>query len=124
VARPLPQEGAGPRLRVLPRRVISLRALLVLSGIMFFGVLFCAVSIQAQRIEGQRRIDQLDRAIVAERDQHRALRAEVAERESPERIMAAARSLGMVEPGPVAPLIGGPALPTEAPPTVDEDVAG
>jgi hypothetical protein len=90
-----------------------------MSGVMFFAVLFCAVTIQAQRMEGQRRIDQLDKDIVAERDQYRALRADVAEQESPERIMAAARALDMVEPGPVAPLIGGSVLPEDG--TADED---
>jgi len=87
--------------------------LAVLSGMMFFAVLFGAVTIQAQRIEGQRQIDQLDRDIAEQSDLHRSLRAQVAVSESPERIMAEAQKLDMVEPGPVAPLVAGtPITPT------------
>ena len=112
VVRSSPGGATGPRLRVLPRRVVSLRALIVLSGVLFFGVLFGAVAIQAQRIEGQREIDRLDRTILEQQDANRMLRAEVAERESPARIMAEARALDMVEPGPIAPLIAGVPLTT------------
>ena len=100
--------------------MVSLRLLVVLSGVMFFAVLFGAVAIQAQRIEGQRQIDQLDRDIGEQRDRYRSLRAQVAENESPERIMAEARELDMVEPGPVAPLIAGVAIT----PTTEVPVAG
>ncbi|MHB1140117.1 MAG: hypothetical protein ACYC2O_14260, partial [Microthrixaceae bacterium] len=118
VVRPLPQETAGPRLRVFPRRVVSLRALVLVSGVLFFGVLFGAVAIQAQRIEGQRQIDRLDREISEQRDLNRSLRAAVAEQESPERIMAEARALDMVEPGPVVPLVAGvPLEPVDQVPT-------
>ena len=100
--------------------MVSLRLLVVLSGVMFFAVLFGAVAIQAQRIEGQRQIDQLDRDIGEQRDRYRSLRAQVAENESPERIMAEARELDMVEPGPVAPLIAGVAItPTTEVPVAD-----
>ncbi len=64
-----------------------------------------SVTIQAQRIEAQHRIDRLDQKLVAADDLHRELRAEVAVAESPERIMGAAKDLGMVEPGPVLPLV-------------------
>jgi cell division protein FtsL len=103
--RSLPQETTGPRLRVLPRRRVSGRTLLGLSAALFFVVLAGSVTIQAQRIEAQHRIDQLDAELLDARDLHRELRAEVAVAESPERIMAAARELGMVEPGPVLPLL-------------------
>ncbi len=103
--RSLPQETTGPRLRVLPRRRVSGRALLGLSAALFFVVLAGSVTIQAQRIEAQHRIDQLDVELLEAQDLHRELRADVAVAESPERIMAAARDLGMVEPGPVLPLV-------------------
>lgn len=84
---------------------MSGRALLGASAALFFVVLAGSVTIQAQRIETQHRIDQVDADLVAAQDLHRELRADVAVAESPERIMAAANELGMVEPGPVLPLV-------------------
>ena len=102
---------------------MSGRTLLGLSAALFFVVLAGSVTIQAQRIEAQHRIDQLDVELLEAQDLHRELRAEVAVAESPERVMAAARELGMVEPGPVLPLVP-PAASTEATvdpaPTVEE----
>lgn len=61
--------------------------------------------IQSLRIEGQNHIDRTTEQIAAENVRTLDLRAAIAERESPERIMAKARELGMIDPGPVAPLI-------------------
>ena len=75
----------------------------------------------------------LDRSILEQQDANRMLRAEVAERESPARIMAEARALDMVEPGPIAPLIAGVPLgaapleegtPVDAPANDDAVAAG
>lgn len=123
-ARSLPQETTGPRLRVLPQRRVSGRALLGLSAALFFVVLAGSVTIQAQRIEAQHRMDQLDAEMLDAQDLHRELRAEVAVAESPERIMDAARELGMVEPGPVLPLLPpvmAPATSVPAPAGVGAD---
>jgi len=62
------------------------------------------VAIQAQRIEAQHRIDQLDQQLVDAERRQRDLRVDVAVAESPERIMAEAAALGMVAPAMVVPL--------------------
>lgn len=72
---------------------------------LFFVVLAGSVAIQAQRIESQHRIDRVQEELVQAERRNRELRADVAVAESPERIMAAANELGMVEPGPVLPLV-------------------
>ena len=95
---------APARLTVHPRRRVSLRTTVALAAATFFAVLVGSVTIQAQRIEAQARLDALDAQLTEARDEHRRLRAEVAIAESPERIMAEATALGMVEPGPVLPL--------------------
>jgi hypothetical protein len=68
-------------------------------------VLAGSVAIQAQRIESQHRIDRVQEELLQAERRNRELRADVAVAESPERIMAAANDLGMVEPGPVLPLV-------------------
>ena len=104
VARPLPQKSAGPQLRIFPRRVISLRLLGLLVVLSSFAFLFGAVAIQSQRISGQQEIDRLSEEISTQQDIYHSLRAQVAEREAPERITAEAEKLNMMEPGPVVPL--------------------
>lgn len=71
---------------------------------MFFAILAGAVAIQAQRIEAQHRIDELDQRLVVAEQRQRELRVDVAVAESPEQIMAKAAELGMVEPAMVVPL--------------------
>lgn len=114
--RSLPQEVTGPRPRLsaLPRRRTSARTVLVMGAALFFVLLAGSVTIQAQRIEAQHRIDQLDVDLVEAREQQRKLRAEVAVAESPERVMAAADGLGMVQPASVLPL-----LPVQPAPRLD-----
>lgn len=112
-ARSLPQEPTGPLLRVLPRRSVSLRTTLAISTLLFFAVLSGAVTIQAYRIQAQHRVDVVQARLSEAEDVNRSLRAEVAIAESPDRIMAEALAMGMVEPGPVLPLVS--ATPTTAP---------
>lgn len=85
------------------------------------------VTIQAQRIEAQHRIDRLDAALLEADELHRVLRAEVAVAESPEVVMQSAKELGMVEPGPVLPLVPpvpeDPASSTDASPSDGADSA-
>lgn len=105
-----PRSGGGAsrpttRVTVHPTRAVSLRATLLVSSVLFFTVLGGAVGIQAQRIENQHRLDQIELELIEQQELNRQLRADVAVAESPGRIMAAARELGMVEPGPVLPLI-------------------
>ncbi|MEX0767657.1 MAG: hypothetical protein WD029_04210 [Microthrixaceae bacterium] len=87
--------------------MVSLRAFLAMTGVMAFVLLFGAVAIQSQRISGQSEIDRLAADLGEAEDLHHALRAQIAERESPERITAEAEQLNMIEPGPVVPLTPG-----------------
>ena len=102
--RSFPQESTGPRLAVHPRRWAGTRSKLLAGVLGFFVILAVMVTIQAQRIEAQHRIDQLDQQLVAAERRQRDLRVDVAIAESPERIMAEAAALGMVAPAMVVPL--------------------
>ena len=102
--RSLPQETVGPRLAVHTRRRVGTRTILITSVALFFVILAGSVAIQAQRIEAQHRIDQLDQQLVDAERRQRDLRVDVAVAESPERIMAEAAALGMVAPAMVVPL--------------------
>jgi len=114
VVRPPPQKAVGPQFRIFPRRVVSLRLFALMTVLLGFGLLFGAVAIQSQRISGQREIDLLSANIRDAQDLHHSLRAQVAERESPERITAEAEKLNMIEPGPVVPLTPGALVPSTA----------
>jgi len=92
---------------------VSLRTTLVISTLLFFAVLSGAVTIQAYRIQAQHRVDVVQDRLSEAKDRNRRLRAEVAIAESPDRIMAEALAMGMVEPGPVLPLVS--TTPTTAP---------
>lgn len=122
-ARGLPTTPGGDRhLRVvrpetrrrlgLPR--LSLRAGVVLTVALFAALFAVAVS-HALLIESQVRLDDLDEQVAAEQARYEELRRDVAELEAPDRIVAAARELGMVEAGDVVWL-----TPDEAPPTEDK----
>ncbi|MGE3619318.1 MAG: hypothetical protein AB7L84_02555 [Acidimicrobiia bacterium] len=116
-ARPVPAPVEPPRhLRVVraPERARRLtpRTGVVATVLVFLGLLALAVS-QALLVQGQARLDELDRALAAERDEYQALRQQVADLESPRRIVdTATRDLGMVAPSdlvylsPRAPLSG------------------
>jgi cell division protein FtsL len=82
---------------------------------LFFLLLAGSVAIQAQRIEAQHRIDQLEARIVEAEELNRSLRADVAVAESPDTVMTSARDLGMVDPGPVQPLVPQVTPTTKAP---------
>ena len=103
--RVLPAPEARPNLRVVrPRSVRERRrqrtmltaALLatVCVAIAFFG----AVALHAKLAQGQVRLDGLQRSMTEQEKQRTVLRSEVARLESPDRIVAAARDLGLVVP--------------------------
>lgn len=114
--------GSQVRLSVHPKKFVSIRAFTTMSVVTFFAVLLLSVMIQSQRIAGQSRLDRISDQMALENARSLDLRAAVAERESPERIMSKARGLGMIDPGPVAPLSSGDAG-AEAPSSQDS-VAG
>lgn len=97
------------------RRRVSGRALSVAFFTSFFVILFAAVWVQSLRAAADRNLDQLDQQIRGAAETYLELRAELAERETPALIMQQARDLGMIDPGPVAPL----AVPEETDPVVD-----
>ena len=107
-ARPLPQESAGPQLRVAAGPETGWRSIMVCCVVAFFLTLVLAVAIQGERIRAQERSDRIASRTAVELERQRELRVSVAEAESPGRILEAARALGMVEPGPIAAVPAGP----------------
>jgi hypothetical protein len=84
---------------------------LVAGTALVFVLLMGVVSISAQRIEGQRKLDSLQTQLSDLQSTNRELRADVAQAESPEVVLADAAKLGLVEPGPIVPVEPGPAVP-------------
>lgn len=102
---PKQNRGHGPlEIVVHYRRRLSTRGVVVLSALAFFAILFLAVSVQAMRAQGDRNLDAINQGIRVETERYLELRAKLAEKESPARIMGKARTMGMIDPGPVAPL--------------------
>jgi cell division protein FtsL len=108
-SRPRPADGGRTRhLRVVPpdrgRRLafgLSPRTGVVLTVLLFVALFGVAVS-HTLLIESQIELDALDQQVAAEQARYEALRVDVAELESPDRIMAEAReALGMVSPDDV-----------------------
>jgi hypothetical protein len=111
-ARPLEEAvvDAPRHLRVVDEPARSLRTLptFVLSVSLAFAIAFAVVACQVLLVQGQERLDTLHAEIGAEGGRHQELRLEVAELESPARIVAAATELGMVTPPEVLYLTPAP----------------
>ncbi len=104
-ARPLPQESAGPRLRIVGRRRgrdIGWQATVVLCIVGSFAALVASVAIQSQRIALQDDADRVAARTAEAHDRNRELRIEVIQAEAPEHVLEVARAEGLVEPGPIA----------------------
>jgi cell division protein FtsL len=86
-------------------------------GAVVFAALVLAVAIQGERIRTQERYDAVRAELLRSDERNRDLRVAVAQAESPEVVLDAARDLGMVEPGPIVAV---PAAPVGDP--VDTDV--
>jgi cell division protein FtsL len=69
----------------------------VLTGLTFVTLLLVAVA-HTLLVQGQIRLDDLDAQLRVEQARYQELRKEVAEMESPTRVVAAAEDLGMVMP--------------------------
>jgi cell division protein FtsL len=102
VARPLPERAPREQrhLKVVPegRRLpikLSPRTGVVLTLLLFVALFGVAVS-HALLIESQAHLDELDEQVASEQDRYERLRLERAELESPDRIVAEAREMGMV----------------------------
>ena len=90
--------------------------MLVCCAVGFFATLVVSVAIQGERIKTQERADLIAQRMEDAQVEHRDLRVQVAQAESPQEILEAARELGMVEPGPIAAVPAAEApLPTPVP---------
>ncbi|HLT16640.1 MAG TPA: hypothetical protein VK007_08050 [Acidimicrobiales bacterium] len=131
--RPVPRgPAAAPRrhLRVVNpaervRRRLTPRAGVLLTGLTFVVLLAAAVC-HTLLVQGQIHLDALEADLRVEQARYQELRKEVAEMESPERIVAAAHDLGMVMPEDLVYLQ--PAAPSAddlgtADPVADEPLA-
>jgi cell division protein FtsL len=89
-----------PRLRIAARPTRRrVAGIAFISATVTLAALFAAAVFQTILVQGQQRLDQLDRQVSQEQDQFDQLRAQVAQLESPERIVAVAQNrLGMVQP--------------------------
>jgi cell division protein FtsL len=66
--------------------------------VLMFGALFGVAVSHALLIQSQIRLDDMDKQVADEQARYEQNRLEAAELQSPDRIIAAARELGMVEP--------------------------
>jgi cell division protein FtsL len=126
VVAPLPRrELPDSHLRLVPaarRRLavrLSPRTGVLLTLLLFVALFGVAVS-HALLIEGQARLDELDKQVAAEQQRYERLRLEQAELEAPDRIVAEAAEMGMVPAGEVTWLTSEEAPPGAAPPATDD----
>jgi cell division protein FtsL len=99
-------EPARPDLTVVGRRRARRSAITKL-GVLAFAALFAAVLgvvvFQTLRAQNQTKLDDLQHQVAAEQDRGKALRLQLADAESPDRItQAAEQRLGMIPPNDVA----------------------
>ena len=106
---PQPRPPAGPaaprnprHLRVVApaervRRRLTPATGVVLTALVFVTLFAVAIS-QTLLVQGQIRLDALDSQLSTEQARYQELRKDVAEAESPARVVAAAEALGMVTP--------------------------
>lgn len=91
---------ARPDLRVVPPRRPT-GAIVVASLVLVFGVLLATAALNTMLVSGQRDLDRIESEIREGEQRNQALRLQVAEMESPDRIVEAAEAQGMVEPDEV-----------------------
>jgi cell division protein FtsL len=97
---PAAPERVRPKLRIVdaaPPRV-SLRVFGAVSCTLIFAALFGLAIFHSFLVQGQLRLDKIDRQISDEEAHQRELRLQVAQLGSPDRILAAAQARGMVQP--------------------------
>jgi cell division protein FtsL len=104
------------RVRAVTRRKRT-RALMIVAGVFTVVAIFALASFHAMLLSGQTQLDQLNREVAEERVTYEALRHQVAELESPGRIVTVAQDqLGMLPPEDVTWLV--PTVTPEADPLV------
>jgi len=94
-------EPADRHLRVVaePRRRSRRRVLSFFVLVAFFVILFGTATFHVRLVTGQQRLDRLDRQAEAAQAKYDRLRLDVDRLSAPDRIVARARALGMVEAG-------------------------
>ena len=100
-ARPKPSSRPGHLRVVVPAKRPHLRVspgLVVVSLLMVVVVTFGVAIAQVFVAQGQVRLDRMEEELSLEQDRYQALRKDVAELESPSRVVAAAEKQGMVVP--------------------------
>lgn len=138
IGAPEPDEAVTrrPRLRIAVRPTRRrVAGIAFASASVTLLALFAAAVFQTVLVQGQQRLDRLDRQVSQAQDRFDRLRADVAELESPERIVTVAHHrLGMVPPDTITYLspslqqvvavvsASGRALPSET--EVDNAIAG
>jgi len=93
------RSGPPPRPRPRPRdrRLVGVLA----GGLVFASVLGGNVAIHAQTTQGQFELERLNATARQRQAQYQQLRLQVAELEAPQRIVARAQQLGLIEPAVV-----------------------
>lgn len=123
-----PEAAKRPELRVVePRRRLRTGPTFALGAVLAFAIAFAVVACQVALVQGQERLDVLDTRIAESTDRYQELRLELAELESPERIIATATAdLGMVSPPAITYLTpdGAVTVPGAADPAVVPDHLG
>jgi cell division protein FtsL len=102
-----PSERLRARRRLTPATGVLLTAAL-------FATLFLVAIAHTVLVQGQVRLDDLDAKLTVEQARYQELRTEVAEMESPSRVVAAAEAMGMVSPEDLVYLQPAPTEPATA----------
>jgi cell division protein FtsL len=100
VVRPAPAESDAPNrpdLRVVPPRRAT-GSVVIAAVVLVFGVLLATAALNTMLVSGQRDLDRIEAEIREADQRNQALAVEVAQLESPERIVEAAEAQGMVVP--------------------------
>jgi cell division protein FtsL len=116
---PSPAERARHLRVVAPservRRRLTPAMGVLLTGLLF-ATLFAIATAHTLLVQGQIRLDDLDSQLTVEQARYQELRKEVAEMESPTRVVTAAQGLGMVAPDDLVYLQPDVADPTSGEP--------
>lgn len=107
--RPAPEERRRPDLRIVPTpRPRRGGALVVAALLVVCGALLGTAVLHTMLVSGQRQIDRMDEQIRATQQANQGRRLDVAELESPVRVVAEAEAAGMIDPDSVTWLMENP----------------
>ncbi len=122
--RAAPVEAPRPKLEVVrPARKFRPGLVSTVVGTLFFATLFTLAAMQAVLVQGQLKLDRIDRDIAARQDDVERLRVQVATLETPARIQQAAIGNGLVPPPEILFLAPATADPVPFTPMTTSDAA-